>query len=179
LKSKEFTKQFLFQIQPGWKIIDVGAGNGHFSRLFVERGAIVTAIEPSSKIAEEESIQVIRTNVEDFIRTDVGKYDAVFIRNVIQFLSKDWVYRALFPWIDTHLVVNGLIGVETFFKEPSPPFENSIKSLYGLKELADEFPGWQILLKDEYEHYDSDMRGKKRLFYATDLIMRKVAPKEV
>lgn len=174
MDPKQFTKQFLSHIQAGWRVLDVGAGDGYFSRLFVERGAIVTAIEPNLVIDGNESIKVVKTSIENFVKDNQGgDYEAIFLRNVIQFLDKDWVINTFLPWTDERLAPNGVIGIETFFKEPLPPFEHPTVSLFGLEELLDGFSGWQTLLKGSYEHSDFDMKGTRRLFFTTDLIVQK------
>ncbi len=174
MDNQNFTRTFLGSLAPGHRVLDLGAGEGDFARMFCERGAKVTAVDHTIPQSKDGAIECVRIRVEEFIEgKDRGSYDAVFMRNILQFLQKHWVFATLFPWLGGHLKQGGIIGIETFSRDPEPPFNHPMRSLYTAKELLEHFLLWQDLCVQEYEHDGPDMRGTLRHFFITDLIVRK------
>lgn len=170
-----FTETFLSQIQSGWKVLDFGAGDGHFSRMFAEKNARVFAVDPKFSGKENKNITILKINLEDFIKQNKEtKYDAVFIRNVLHFLDKNWVMKTLVPWLGENVAPQGVVGIETFYQNPIPSFVKPVSSLYSAPELQGYFQSWQTLLIKQYEHFSPDLQGNKRQFFTSDLIVKKL-----
>lgn len=172
-KSK-FVNIFIENIEPGHKVLDLGAGSGEYSQMFAEKGAQVTAVDSKLPDFLDNSIISHKMSIEDFISEDDSQYDLVFMRNLIQFLDKQWVFESLFPWIEKHLNKDGIIGIATFYKDPVPPFDHSMRSLYTLDELSQHFLKWQEIFKEQREHDGPDLSGKTRHFFINDLIVKKI-----
>ncbi len=174
MSNQDFTKRFLDYIKPGQHVLDLGAGEWKFAQMFVERGARVTAVDTRPSLLRNAMITRVTMNIEDFCSaTHPDKYDLVFARNVLQFLDKYWVFETLLPWIEEHLAGQGIIGIETFYQDPEPPFDHSMRSLYALKELTTHFLLWAELYAKEYDHRGFDMSGQTRKFFVSDLIVKK------
>ena len=175
MSLKNFTETFLLQIQPGWLVLDLGAGDGHFTRMFADQNARVIAVDPKFSGIENKNITIFRMRLEDFIKQNsTTKYDAVFMRNVLQFLDRNWVMKTLIPWLDENVMSQGVVGIETFYQNPIPSFDQSVSSLFTVRELLENFQGWQTLLKDQHEHFSPDLQGNKREFFTSDLIVKKL-----
>ena len=173
---EEFTSEFISLIRPGSRILDMGAGIGTFSQMFADKGALVTAVDIKIREGLDENIASKKLKVEEFVMHNSNDiYDVAFMRNILQFLDKEWVFEILFPWLDEHLTRGGVVGIETFYKEPMPPFDHALRSLYTIRELAEHFLLWQELYSEQYEEYGPDMSGNFRQFFLSDLIVRKAS----
>ena len=82
------------------KILDAGAGQGYFSRILANRGAIVTSVEPATTLIEHsrhlESQQPLGV---DYVQSDLttASFDPVFdavLANMVFLSVHDWT-RAL------------------------------------------------------------------------------------
>lgn len=173
-RDQGFLSMILQYIHPGTTVLDLGSGEGDFARRFAERGAIITAVDANYCPPNEESIMFQKAGVEDFIaKNGTQQYDIMFMRNILQFLDKSWVFEILFPWLDEHVKNNGIVGIETFYQDPKPPFDHSMRSLYTIKELTQHLVSWQELYVKEYDQDNLDLRGMLRHFYVSDLIVKK------
>jgi 2-polyprenyl-3-methyl-5-hydroxy-6-metoxy-1,4-benzoquinol methylase len=170
-----FINTFLNCIKPGDNVLDLGAGEGNFAQMFLDRGAIVTAVDKQPPAFQDANLTVKKIRIEDFCASaDDGQYNLVFARNVIQFLDKSWVYETLFPWIDKHLAKDGIVAIETFYQNPEPAFDRPMHSLYMLNELTSYFMTWKDLHAEEYGHLGFDMSGQTRKFFISSLIVQKI-----
>ncbi|MEK7584489.1 MAG: methyltransferase domain-containing protein [Patescibacteria group bacterium] len=170
----EFTKVFLEQIRRGDTVLDLGTGSGEFSQMFADRGARVTAVDVRMPDDLDDAIVPKKMSVQDFIaETKDEQYDEIFLRNIIQFLDKQWVLDSLVPWLQDHVRAGGVVGIQTFYEEPRPPFDHPRKSLYSLEELAVAFPTWPELYREEREREGPDMEGNIRRFFIASLIVKK------
>jgi len=68
----------------------------------------------------------------------------------------------------------GIVGIETFYNNPKPPFDHPMNSLYTVQELVDHLQKWEEIFLKQYEQYRPDMAGKERKFYLSNLIVRNV-----
>jgi 2-polyprenyl-3-methyl-5-hydroxy-6-metoxy-1,4-benzoquinol methylase len=174
MSNNDFIKTFIDHIQPGQYVLDLGAGDGMFARMFVERGAKVTAVDTRPMKLNDTMIVTKQMTIENFCATEnVEKYDLMFARNAIQFLDKNLVFETLLPWMEEHISSNGIIAFETFYRDPEPPFDHPMRSLYTLKELTGHFMLWNELFAREYDHVGLDMSGNTRKFFAASLIVQK------
>lgn len=174
LPEREFIQVFLDQLQTRWRILDLGAGQGDFAHKFVERSATVTAVDVLLPKLSNPAITPKRMRVEEYIAaTSSETFDAVFARNILQFLDRSWVFETLFPWIANHLTPHGLLAIETFYRDPEPPFPHPLRSFYTLAELTPHFISWNELLATQSEHQGLDMAGQARKFFTTDMIVKK------
>lgn len=172
--NQDFTKTFLDLLKPNQRVLDLGAGDGKFARMFVERGAAVTAVDIRIPKQGEEMFKAVRMRIEDFCSTpSTEKYNTVFLRNIIQFLDKSWVFEILFPWIDEHSADSAVIAIETFYQDPVPPFDHPMRSLYSLEELTLHYMAWVEHYTRQYSHIGLDMNGQTRKFFVSSLIVQK------
>ena len=169
----EFTKKFLDLVWPSQTILDLGAGIGTYSEMFADRDALVTAVDKHIPNQIGDNITCVRMTAEKFITQDEHIYDGAFFRNIMQFFDKTWTFEHLFPWLGNHLKPGGVIAIETFYQEPNPPFDHPLASLYTMQELQQYFGSWQEIYARHYEHKGSDMSGRNRQFYISDLIIRR------
>ena len=153
MTPKDFTSIFLNHIKPGHKVLDLGAGSGDFSQMFADKGAIVTAVDSKIPVDLGESIIPKKMKIEEFIAHENDeRYDLIFLRNILQFLDKQWVFDVLLPWFQGHLNTGGIIGIETFYQEPEPAFDHPMRSLYSAPELSGHFLSWQEIHLQQYDH---------------------------
>lgn len=172
--EQSFTTTFLNCIQPGHHVLNLGAGEGKFAQMFVERGASVTMVDTQLPKIQDANVHVQQMSIEEFCAIEnPDRYDGIFARNSIQFLDKNWVHETLFPWLEDHSSDNGIIAIETFFQNPEPPFNRHMKSLYALKELQSHFLSWNEMYAREYSHLGLDMSGQTRKFFVSSLIVQK------
>ena len=66
MSNQDFTKIFLDAIQPGQQVLDLGAGEGRFAQMFLERGARVTAVDIHPPMFHDARMTSLRMNIEDF-----------------------------------------------------------------------------------------------------------------
>ena len=179
MEIQNFINIFLDYIKPGYKVLDLGAGEGKFAQMFLDRGATVTAVDTKPAAFQNPALIVKKMKIEDFCASEEGEqYDLVFARNVIQFLDKSWVYDTLFPWIDEHLVKGGIFAVETFYQDPEPAFARQMLSLYTVMELSSflvtetKLYAKELYVK-QYDYVGLDMSGQMRKFFVSSLIVQK------
>jgi len=164
----------LDRVEPDCKVLDLGSGDGEFAQMFLERGAIVTAVDINPPKFKDSNLIIEKMKIEDFCASNkIDKYDLIFARNIIQFLDKSWVLETLFPWIENHLTPDGLVAIKTFFQESEPPLTNRTKSLYERKELLSCFMAWKELYSEEVSRFDFDMDGQAHKFFISSLIAQK------
>jgi 2-polyprenyl-3-methyl-5-hydroxy-6-metoxy-1,4-benzoquinol methylase len=180
MEIHNFTNTFLDCIKPGNKVLDIGAGDGKFAQMFLDRGAIVTAADTKPPTFQDPALIVKKMKIEDFCANEDGEqYDLVFARNVIQFLDKSWVCETLFPWLDKHLAKDGIVAIETFYQDPEPAFTRRMPSLWTLAELTSFLMTETGLYAKEiyakqFDHIGFDMNGLMRKFFVTSLITQKM-----
>lgn len=92
MMEKEAVGEFLRDLEPGGKLLDVGSGTGHWSEFFYEKGFKVTGIdisEPMLRVAREKRSSSIK-----FIRADANHlpfeketFDVAVCITVLEFLE--------------------------------------------------------------------------------------------
>lgn len=101
-------------IKEHMSVLDLGAGDGFFAKMFVNIGAEVTAVDRNSEYFEDMNDLGIATKKGDICTFDEGKYDLVFIANVLHDLD----CHATLPNNLSKMVKNELAILE--FKEDTP-----------------------------------------------------------
>lgn len=170
-----FSKKVLEYAFPGAKILDLGAGDGWFSRKCLEKQAMVTAVDRKLSPDQHPEIDWHQMDVQAYVERlqEKDMFDIVYSRNLIQFLEGDWVENKLIPILVNHLRPGGIIAIQTFYRDPEPPFERAVSSLWAVKDLQRLLPKLQVLQKGEISDMSPDMRGIPRRFFLTNLIAKK------
>lgn len=171
-----FSDQVLVFIQPGFKVLDLGAGKGWFSRKCLEKQAIVTAVDRSAPENLSPGIDWHTMDVKEFVERLPEKevFDIIYSRNLIQFLDSDWVEKKLIPTLIEHLRPAGIIAIQTFYQDPEPPFESKVPSIYTVDDLRTMLAPLQILQAKGFSDNAPDMAGIPRTFFLTNIIAKKV-----
>lgn len=130
-------------VQPGWKVLDIGAGSGVLSLPLAERGCILTAIEPSSAmrmLLEKEisrkkikSINIDPRSWESIPLNEINKYDLIVASNSL------------------HLTIYGFINAlrKIFLSRPENIFIVSEKQFINCS-INNNLEGYSLFLSDKY-----------------------------
>lgn len=100
-------------------------------------------------------------------------WNGIFMRNVLQFFTHEFVTQKLVPWIDAHLLNDGIVAIETFYKPPLPPLTKPV-SYWSIKELSSMFPDWKFINCSSQERDGNDMSGNKRRFFLSQVVLQKI-----
>lgn len=170
-----FSEKALEFVQPDSKVLDLGAGNGWFSKECLQRGAIVTAVDQKRLVENLPEIDWQTVSIQDFIDQlpTSNTYNLIYSRNLIQFLDADWVETTLWPILLERLESGGIIAVQTFYQDPEPPFETRLSSVYTTNDLKKILPGLEVILEEQFSKQSPDMMGIPRMFFITNLIVKK------
>jgi len=171
---QQFIKEVLKHVK-NVKVLDLGAGEGKQAEKFLAAGALVTAIDKKKPKKQNQKIIWKKLTLDKFILSlDIDDiYDLIFMQNIIQFLDKKWTMTTLIPVLQKHLSKNGIIAIRTFYKNPMPPFNKSPLSFYEISTLLSLFKGWKILFARQFKSKGRGLDGVSRLFYLSDLILKK------
>jgi 2-polyprenyl-3-methyl-5-hydroxy-6-metoxy-1,4-benzoquinol methylase len=178
LRQKTLFERATSYMRNGDTVLDLGAGNGKFTHLFLEAGAKVIAVDKRAPLQPHPDVDWKVVAAEEYIMQlpeDV-RFHLVFARNVIQFFDSTWAIKKGLPTLQQHVLPGGLIVIQTFYKQPEPGFTAPAPSLYMLADLQNVFVDWKILYQWQYEHSGTDMHGQTRTFYLTDMIAQKPKP---
>ena len=98
-------------VKPGGAVLDVAAGHGRHTRLFLDRGCAVTAVDIDTSglraIAQMVRLQIVETDLEDGPWPFREKsYDAIVVAN--------YMHRPHFPYLASCLAEGGILIFETF-----------------------------------------------------------------
>lgn len=172
----ELFELFTNSLPPHSTVVDLGAGEGKYAQILSSNGHQVIAVDKNPQPLVE-GIEQIHSSVEDWITnlSPDSRADGFLLKNVIQFIDKDFVFDTLIPKLIHHLNPNGIIGIETFTQPPIPPFEITHRSHYDITELRPLFQGWEMLMSDNIENDGKDMNGNIRHFFITRLVARKTS----
>jgi ubiquinone/menaquinone biosynthesis C-methylase UbiE len=95
-----------FPVQKGDKILDLCAGNGLFSRYFESKGAIVTAVDISSRLLENisnsKNITTINSDIRELI-FEPKSFNKVFFYAGIQYLNDKEalvMIKDIYNWVE-------------------------------------------------------------------------------
>jgi SAM-dependent methyltransferase len=109
-------------VAPGSTVLDVAAGAGRHTQLFLERGHPVVAVDrDTSRLAPHPRLEVVRADLEDGSPWPLG--DRTFGGIVVT----NYLHRPLLPLLLDRLAPGGVLVYETFargqeqFGKPSNP----------------------------------------------------------
>ncbi len=170
-----FSQKTLHYIHPGSKVLDLGAGDGRFSRECAGLQASVTAIDVKPATTPDPNIDWQTMKVEDFVERlpKTEMFDVIFSRNLIQFLDSTWIQETFFPTLLEHLQPHGVLAIQTFYRDPEPPFESKVSSLFTPDLLRGMLLPLKVVHERQFSETSPDMKGIQRMFYVTNLIAQK------
>ncbi len=153
-------------IPPGL-VVDLGAGQGRFTRLALQHGHAVLAVDTAPPPEQLASVWI-----EEDVRTFriPQNVNIVHARNLIQFLTREEGLALLDRAVEA-LAPGGILAVEAFRAPPEPPFETPHTSYWALKD----FKHIELETMEATETIEEglDMRGVPRRFYVARYIGRK------
>lgn len=172
-----FLETFYSLIHPGDTVLDLGAGKGIHALKMAEKGATVITLEKNrmEDHVHSQSIHWQFQNIRDWVKENKEKklYDLILMRNLVQFCDKEWAMNALFPVLEEILKQGGVLGIETFFKPPEPPFPKLHHSYWTTDELQDAFSNLEMLFSQTTEEERKDQSGTPRKFFISNVILKK------
>ena len=85
----------LGMLRPGESVLEVGCAGGHMTRLMIELGCRVTAVEVDPEQAEQARPYADRLIVGDIESPDTwsgldGRFDAIVFADVLEHLREPW-----------------------------------------------------------------------------------------
>lgn len=183
MRTDQLLKQYLDQVKPGGKIIDIGFGTGRQVINLVKKGFAITALdkdkktvnelrEKISKFGKKMDIKIENGDIKDY---DMSKnfYNAVLAFNSLIFLKKSEFLKVV-QKIKDSLSKSGLIFISLFttddpsyksFQENAEPVEKNtfLSKRSGLY--------WHFMDKSELKSLFSDF---ETLFYEEMIIHDKL-----
>lgn len=169
------------------RVLDVGAGDGRYSRYMSARGCVVTAIEPFRELRWDGRLAAShRCSFEDWY-AHIGRgreqFDGVLAMNMLQFLSRRDALAKVLPMMMSIIAPGGVLALETFFGEPVPMFEDGFHDgIFSQRELLTaferagggvwEFPPWWELKRERRSDVDGEDKTE-RLFSFVRLVARR------
>ncbi len=156
-------------------VLDIAAGSGRHSLLFLQQGSLVTAIDKDttalSSLTHQKKLEIIEFDLETVVSV-YAKGNPLFARTFGAIVVVNYLYRPLFSHLIDSLIPGGLLIYETFalgnetYARPRNP-EHLLKSGELLKLVKGQM---QIVA---YEHgvvANGDIPGvKQRLCAVKDL----------
>ena len=167
----QLISEFIHHLRPNSTVVDLGSGPGQYSKKLLDHGHQVIAVDKKI-VLDTPGIDFRHQTIQDFI-TNLPpdfKADGWLLKNVIQFIDKEYILNTLIPTLKAHTNPNGVIAIETFFKDPEPAFDRPFTSYFYLYELTPLFSDWNTLYKQEEMDEHSDMNGTIRNFAVTTLV---------
>jgi len=148
LPPSAWVRRFLPLIRPGGRVLDLAAGEGRHTRLLLERGFAVAAVD-----RDIEALRLLATDNCDILAIDLETgapwplgcgYDGIVVTN--------YLHRPLLPMIASALAPGGVLIYETFmagnerFGRPRNP-----EFLLGPGELLQAFAALTVVAFEQGE----------------------------
>lgn len=161
------TVEYLPDDPTGWRLIDIGAGEGRDAVFFAERGLDVYAVDVSPagldkahRLAEERGVGVstIEADANEFEFPE--PMDVVFSTGAVQFI-RPAVRRRQFERFQRATNAGGLHAVFAFVEHPDvPPAPDTTDDqyLFGRDELQSYYRDWEPVYSEETV-FDDDSGG--------------------
>ena len=117
-----WVSRFASLVPPGSVVLDIAAGNGRHTRLFVERGHRIVAVDrDTSALRPAGHVEIVRADLEDGSEWPLGerRFGGIVVTN--------YLHRPLLPILIDRLEPGGVLVYETFargnerFGKPSNP----------------------------------------------------------
>jgi 2-polyprenyl-3-methyl-5-hydroxy-6-metoxy-1,4-benzoquinol methylase len=148
--------EFFRTIRPFTHVLDIGAGDGRFARIFRRCGAITHAVDKQPRTVPPEKFPWVlgriewiygRIEAESTLRVirQHGPFHVVFMSNILHFLERRWVQTTLMPTIIPLLTIGGTVAIQTISQEPQRPLQDPIASLWSVEDLCESLTGLKIL----------------------------------
>jgi SAM-dependent methyltransferase len=110
------------ELVPAGPVLDVACGGGRHTRLFLERGHAVTAVDrDTSRLDPTDRLEIVQTGLED------GRDFPLAGRSFAGVVVTNYLFRPLFPLLVACVAPGGALLYETFalgnerFGHPSNP----------------------------------------------------------
>ncbi len=149
-RPSDWIRRFAPLVAPGGRVLDVACGSGRHTRLFVERGCAVVAVDREPRLEPDLlSNARVHLRVADLEQgpwpLGRDRFDAIVVTN--------YLHRPLFPHLLAALAPRGVLLYETFavgnaaFGKPGNP-----AFLLAPRELLDAFATLRVIaFEDGYE----------------------------
>ena len=169
-----FSQKFFDLIHAGDTVLDLGAGVGKYAQYMAEHGAHVIAVDQRTDVPTIAGVTRVTENIPVWIAASADEtYDAILMKNIVQFFSRDYLTQTLFPAIASRVRNGGVVGIQTFFAAPEPPFSKPL-TFWTTVELQHAFMGWEVLYSNTFSENRKALSGGDHLFHMTDLIVKKI-----
>ena len=165
--------QFIKRLPSGGRVLDVGAGKGVEASHLASLGFRVDAVDRQDFGVSDTRVNWHAKTIESFMseQANASVYDGILLKNIIQMLDKEWVLNTAFPQLISLLRSNGVMAIETFWKEPELRFRKEMR-LYTVEELRDALSGCEILLSEQTTERKNDLEGEPHTFGITRMLLR-------
>ena len=149
-RPSDWIRRFAPLVAPGGRVLDVACGSGRHTRLFLERGCAVVAVDREPRLAPilqaHARVDLRVADLEQGHWPLTGeRFDAVVVTN--------YLHRPLFPHLLAALAPGGVLLYETFavgnaaFGKPGNP-----AFLLAPRELLDAFAALRVIaFEDGFE----------------------------
>jgi len=134
-------------------MLDLGSGDGRYAKIAREKGIKVTTLDLKPSDGEDH----IQTDLENWLPME--QYDFILMRNVIQFLPREYVLNTLLPSVREH---GKIVYIRTF-----TPEEKEI----GMSRYTEEdFPGAVV---SRWEEDGVKLNGTPHHFYLITAVYKR------
>ncbi len=172
----QFTETFLNNIPGEGTIFDLGAGDLRWTKIIAEKHSGQKIIAVDKKIPGDVPSDI--SFIEDDIReAQLEKAGAFFLRNVIQFIPKSEAVELL-EKISSLTENGGIVGVETFFRDPVPSFGKPT-TCYEIDDFRSFFDPenpeapFRLIYSNKESKLTKGLDGTEREFFTIQIVLKK------
>lgn len=157
--------------------LDIGCGAGVEAKALAKKGFHTVALDVNADVKSyftddtHANIEVVISPIETFT---LGKYDFVFAKNSLVFLSPK-KFRTVIEAIKNSLRPNGVFAARLWGDRDSENIsKRNYKHTFVTKEmLAQQFQGYTIVLYREREENGSSVYGHMKHWHLIDIVVQK------